>query len=146
MQLKNLDRFLESPDQFLSRKIEINMALLDRIHFLLRKKFGGRQKDLARAMGISEAAISKMINGVSIKNIETDTLIRLEQIFGEPILGVHTNHEDKNADYTAIGTSCTIRGTTQVDNSGALSEIDFTTAGINSIPSKSPNKEKQIFL
>ncbi|MBT9483351.1 MAG: helix-turn-helix domain-containing protein [Sediminibacterium sp.] len=62
------------------------MQLLDRIHFLLYKHMNGKQKELADALGVSEAAISKLLNGV--KNIETETIFKLEEVFGEPIITV----------------------------------------------------------
>lgn len=46
----------------------------------------GKQKELADALGVSEAAISKLLNGV--KNIETETIFKLEEVFGEPIITV----------------------------------------------------------
>ena len=46
----------------------------------------GKQKELADALAVSEAAISKLLNGV--KNIETETIFKLEEVFGEPFITV----------------------------------------------------------
>ncbi|MDI9365571.1 MAG: helix-turn-helix transcriptional regulator [Flavobacterium sp.] len=143
MQLKNLTRILGSPNPLLERKVEINMAILDRIHVLLNRHFNGRQKNLAEALDISEAAVSKMINGY--KNFEIDTLLKLEQAFGEPIIGVHTDENNPDADYTAIATSCTIRAHWQVCDTGDLNKIDFTPTSVHLSPLGSTNTESTIF-
>lgn len=86
MQLKNLQKFKEAQPSLELRKVDFYMHLLDRIHFLLHKHMNGKQKELADALGVSEAAISKLLNGV--KNIETETIFKLEEVFGEPIISV----------------------------------------------------------
>lgn len=86
MQLKNLQKFKEAQPSIELRKVDFYMQLLDRIHFLLHKHMNGKQKELADALGVSEAAISKLLNGV--KNIETETIFKLEEVFGEPIITV----------------------------------------------------------
>lgn len=86
MQLKNLQKFKEAQPSLELRKVDFYMHLLDRIHFLLHKHMNGKQKELADALGVSEAAISKLLNGV--KNIETETIFKLEEVFGEPIINV----------------------------------------------------------
>lgn len=86
MQLKNLQKFKEAQPTLELRKVDFYMQLLDRIHFLLHKHMNGKQKELADALGVSEAAISKLLNGV--KNIETETIFKLEEVFGEPIITV----------------------------------------------------------
>lgn len=92
MQLKKLKKFIEEQPTLELRKVNFYMALLDRIHFLLQKHMDGKQNKLAEALGVSEAAISKLINGV--KNIETETVFKLEEVFGEPIIAVITDKED----------------------------------------------------
>ncbi|MBA4260299.1 MAG: hypothetical protein C0446_14140 [Chitinophaga sp.] len=54
----------------------------------------GKQKELADALGVSEAAISKLLNGV--KNIETETIFKLEEVFGEPIITVVKTKETQS--------------------------------------------------
>lgn len=95
MQLKKLKKFIEEQPTLELRKVNFYMALLDRIHFLLQKHLDGKQNNLAKALGVSEAAISKLINGV--KNIETETIFKLEEVFGEPIIAVITDKEDPNS-------------------------------------------------
>lgn len=86
MVLNKLNKFKEAQPSLELRKVDFYMQLLDRIHFLLHKHMNGKQKELADALGISEAAISKLLNGV--KNIETETIFKLEEVFGEPIITV----------------------------------------------------------
>lgn len=62
------------------------MQILDRIHELIDLKFEGKQKQLAIALGVSEAAVSKMING--IQNFNIQTIIKLENAFDEKIIEV----------------------------------------------------------
>jgi transcriptional regulator with XRE-family HTH domain len=131
MQLKNLKRILANPDPLTQRKVEFNMAVIDRINKLLGICFKGRQKDLAVALGVSEAAVSKLLNGY--KNFELETLHKLEQAFGRPIIGIHTEQDDPQADYTTIGTACTIRTTLHIEPSGRMSEIDFTKAAVKTM-------------
>jgi len=86
MVLNKLNKFIEAQPSLELRKVDFYMQLLDRIHFLLHKHMNGKQKELADALGVSEAAISKLLNGV--KNIETETIFKLEEVFGEPIITV----------------------------------------------------------
>ena len=86
MVLNKLNKFKEAQPSLELRKVDFYMQLLDRIHFLLHKHMNGKQKELADALAVSEAAISKLLNGV--KNIETETIFKLEEVFGEPIIAV----------------------------------------------------------
>lgn len=86
MVLNKLNKFKEAHPSLELRKVDFYMLLLDRIHFLLHKHMNGKQKELADALSVSEAAISKLLNGV--KNIETETIFKLEEVFGEPIITV----------------------------------------------------------
>lgn len=95
MKLKKLKKFIEEQPTLELRKVNFYMALLDRIHFLLQKHLDGKQNKLADALGVSEAAISKLLNGV--KNIETETIFKLEEVFGEPIIAVVTDKEYPNS-------------------------------------------------
>ena len=95
MKLKKLKKFIEEQPTLELKKVNFYMALLDRIHFLLQKHKDGKQNKLADALGVSEAAISKLLNGV--KNIETETIFKLEEVFGEPIIAVVTDKEYPNS-------------------------------------------------
>lgn len=143
MRLNKLKKFIEEQPSLELRKVDFYMALLDRIHFLLHKHLGGKQNKLAEALGVSEAAVSKLINGV--KNIETDTIFKLEEVFGESILAVITNKEDRNADYTTIGTSATIKSSMAINATGELNEISFTATNLKIETSNSNKPENTTF-
>lgn len=67
------------------RSVDLSFQIVDRIHEILKAK-GMKQKDLAAALGKSEAEISKWMRGTH--NFTIDTLISIEQAIGAPILTV----------------------------------------------------------
>jgi transcriptional regulator with XRE-family HTH domain len=131
MQLKNLERILANPDPLTQREVEFNMAILQRINKLLAICFKGKQKDLAIALGVSEAAVSKMLNGY--QNFEIKTLHKLEQAFGRPIIGVLAEEDDPVIDYVPIATHATIRSTLQIEPNGQLQAINYTKSIVKSV-------------
>jgi transcriptional regulator with XRE-family HTH domain len=124
MQLQNFTTFLTTPNHENDRRIDLVMSTLDRIHELLRKKFNGKQKQLAEALGVSEAAVSKLINGY--QNFSLETIVKLEIALGEPILAVVTDEND--ADYCPIRTTNIIKQTMQVDGKGLLGNSIYKEA------------------
>ncbi|MDR0793856.1 MAG: helix-turn-helix domain-containing protein [Chitinophagaceae bacterium] len=76
------------------KEVNRSLDILERINYLLDMKFGGKQKLLADKMGKTEAEISKMINGNL--NFTLKTIAKLESAFGEEILAVVCNKEQKN--------------------------------------------------
>jgi transcriptional regulator with XRE-family HTH domain len=104
MQLKNYHKIQSNITEEIRREVRLSMDILDRIHELLEIKFSGKQKDLANALGVSEAAVSKMINGVQNFNIQT--IVKLEKAFNAKILEVCT--EMKNTKYVELPIKNTI--------------------------------------
>jgi len=102
MQLKNYHKILANVPDETSREVELSMQTLDRIHELLEEKFNGRQKELAEALLVSEAAVSKMING--IQNFNFSTIIKLEKVFNTPILAILSSPHIKmdNLEFRAV--------------------------------------------
>jgi len=98
MNIENHIQILEEKDDYIHDLVRTQMDILDRIHFLLDKYFDGSQAALAVKMGISEARVSKMVNG--LQNFTLSTLKKLEQAFGENIIVVPCDydHEDIQID------------------------------------------------
>ena len=91
---------LEDTDPIMDDFVETQMDIIDRIHMLINSKFHGSQKELADAMGVSEANVSKMING--LQNYKLYTLIRLGHALGEKLIQVpcDENHESASVSFT----------------------------------------------
>jgi len=86
MNLDNHKNVLKQIDPYTADLVRCNMDILDRIHYLIDKHFGGSQVELAKKLNISEARVSKMVNG--LQNFKLKTLKKLEQAFGEKIIVV----------------------------------------------------------
>ncbi|MCQ2094548.1 MAG: helix-turn-helix domain-containing protein [Bacteroidaceae bacterium] len=69
------------------QKVSLSFQIVDRIHEILEMK-GFQQKDLAVMLGKSEAEISKWMRGTH--NFTIDTLVKIEEALGAPILEVYT--------------------------------------------------------
>lgn len=98
MNLDNHKNLLAEIDPYTENLVRTQMDILDRIHFLLDKYYNGSQAALARKMGITEARVSKMVNG--LQNFRLTTLKKLEDAFGENIIVVpcDDDHEDIQID------------------------------------------------
>ena len=86
MSKENFNRRVNQLDAATIMLVEKQMQILDRIHELLEKKFHGNQKALAAELRVSEAQVSKIING--LQNFTLKSIVSLESAFGEPIIGV----------------------------------------------------------
>ena len=91
MELKNYNRIVAATPASVKEEVSKAMDILDRIHELLKQKFEGKQKLLAKHLNKSEAEVSKWLNGV--QNYTIKTLVKLEVAFGEPIIAVCSNDE-----------------------------------------------------
>jgi plasmid maintenance system antidote protein VapI len=123
MNLTNIERILANPSPEIQRRVELRMAILDRIHELLEQRFGGRQKDLASALGVSEPAVSKMINGY--QNFELDTIVRLELALGGSILAVLS--DEKDAEFIPARTTIS-HATMHVHVDGTVADTGYSPA------------------
>ena len=65
--------------------MDLSFQIVDRIHEILKEK-GLKQKDLASALGKSEAEISKWMRGTH--NFTIDTLVSIEKALGSSIITV----------------------------------------------------------
>uniref|UniRef100_A0AB33JIK8 HTH cro/C1-type domain-containing protein n=2 Tax=unclassified Prevotella TaxID=2638335 RepID=A0AB33JIK8_9BACT len=83
------------------RSVDLSFQIADRIHEILKAK-GMKQKELAAALGKSEAEISKWMRG--IHNFTIDTLISIEKAVGAPIIIV-AHQECMQADFEPMLTS-----------------------------------------
>jgi plasmid maintenance system antidote protein VapI len=121
MQLKNYHKIVSNIPEETRRDVRLSMHILDRIHELLEIKFSGKQKDLAIALGVTEAAISKMING--IQNFNIQTIVKLERVFNAKILEVCTDLEDD--DYIEVRVKNSVRKTISVSKDGLETEEEY---------------------
>lgn len=121
MQLKNYHKIVSSIPATTRREVQLSMHILDRIHELLEIKFSGKQKDLAIALGVTEAAVSKMING--IQNFNIQTIVKLENVFNAKILEVCSDLEDD--DYIEVRVKNTVRKTILVSKDGLETEEEY---------------------
>lgn len=100
------------------------MDILERIHELLDEKFDGKQKLLAQKLNVSEAVVSKWLNG--IQNFSMSTITKLEVAFGQPIIAICTNHN--NAGFAQVKVPYAKQNTViHVSASGKISEEEVTT-------------------
>ena len=74
-----------------------SLEIISRIHDILKRK-NINQKELATKLGVSPAAISKMLSPGG--NLELSTLIRLELILGETILTTPNTTTSTPAEHT----------------------------------------------
>ena len=82
------------------KTIELSFQIVDRIHEILESK-GMKQKDLALALGKSEAEISKWMRGTH--NFTIETIASIENALGKPILKVYkTKKLETSSNYTPI--------------------------------------------
>ncbi len=72
-------------------EVAISFDIAKRLRLLLNKKFSGKQSELAKYMGKTEAEISKWFSGTH--NFTLQTLAKLEAAFGEPIISVPSHEE-----------------------------------------------------
>ena len=95
--MEKINNFDET-DPIMDDFVETQMDIIDRIHMFIDLKFNGSQKALADAMGVSEANVSKMVNG--LQNYKLYTLIKLGHALGENIIVVPCNrdHEYSQSD------------------------------------------------
>ncbi len=100
MKLKKFHSVLAETPEKVREHVKLSMDILDRINYLLDKKFDGKQKLLAEKMGKSEAEVSKWLNGV--QNFTTKTLTKLSIAFGEPVIAVCTHSEDENSTFVQV--------------------------------------------
>lgn len=100
MKLKKFHSVLAETPENVREHVKLSMDILDRINYLLDKKFNGKQKLLADKLGKSEAEVSKWFNGV--QNFTTKTLIKLSLAFGEPVIAVCTHSEDENSTFIQV--------------------------------------------
>ena len=121
MQLKNYHKIVTSISATTRRDVQLSMHILDRIHELLEIKFSGKQKDLAIALGVTEAAVSKMING--IQNFNIQTIVKLENVFNAKILEVCSDLEDD--DYIEVRVKNTVRKKILVSKDGLETEDEY---------------------
>ncbi|MEX6691273.1 helix-turn-helix transcriptional regulator [Danxiaibacter flavus] len=89
MKLKNFKERIDSVSDLKKLEISFNMDILERLQELLDAKFEGNQSLLAKKMNVSEAVVSKWFNGV--QNFTTQTLLKFQLAFGEPIAVVCTD-------------------------------------------------------
>lgn len=99
MALKNFKKVIDETPKELEFFTEDSMHILERLNDLLETKFQGKQKLLAEKLGKSEAEVSKMLSGV--QNFTLLTLCKLKAAFGEPIIAIVTNEEEK-AEFTLV--------------------------------------------
>lgn len=123
--------------------VEHSMNILDRIHELLDEKFDGKQKELAKKLGKTEAEISKWLNGV--QNFTLFTIAKLEEAFDDVIIAVHTN--DYSAEYVQAK-SCAPTKTMEhifmyVDGDGDLYNKDFINVSKVSSHTKNELQKQQ---
>ena len=140
MKLKKFHSVLAETPEKVREHVKISMDILDRINYLLNKKFEGKQKNLAENLGKSEAEVSKWFNGV--QNFTTKTLIKLSLAFGEPIIAVCTHSEDENSTFVQVknyGSSVTW----SVNEKGTLEENVSDYKDISAISLNFNNGNKQ---
>jgi putative heme iron utilization protein len=77
-----------------------NMDILDRMHELLNERFKGKQSELAKKMGKTEAEISRLLSGV--QNYTLNTITKFELAFDAKILGVITDISDDNSTWMEV--------------------------------------------
>lgn len=94
MKLNNYTERTQAIPEEVRRHVKYSMDILDRIHHLLHEKFEGNQKLLAEKIGVTEAEVSKWINGNY--NFTLMTIAKLEAAFDTDILAVRTI-KDKGA-------------------------------------------------
>lgn len=97
MKLENHERIFSKTEPYIKEYVTTQMDILDRIHYLLEKHFDGSQKKLADKLGVSEAAVSKMINGM--QNFTLFELKKLEAAFNEDIIIVPCKNEYESASF-----------------------------------------------
>jgi hypothetical protein len=109
--------------------VKRNMDILDRIHYLLNKKFDGKQKLLADKMGKTEAEVSRMING--LQNFTQKTIIKLELAFGEHILAVVTSDQTSDCTYELVASDFFRMSKSLSCNQNGKIQEDFIEVGIS---------------
>lgn len=122
MNLENYFKVLAETPEEVTREVKLSMQILDRINELIQLKFGGKQKDLANALGVSEAAVSKMVNGVQNFNIRT--ISKLEKVFNSPILAVCSEEEDES-EYIPVKPVPIISTKIHINESGSIIQDEF---------------------
>ncbi len=121
MKLKKFHSVLAETPAHITEHVKLSMDILDRINYLLDKKFDGKQKLLAEKMGKTEAEVSKWLNGV--QNFTTKTLTKLSIAFDEPIVAVCTHEEDENSTFIQVKNySNSSKVTWEVDKNGQLEQ------------------------
>lgn len=121
MKLKNFNNRIAIVPEETKKRVHLSMNILDRIHELLQVKFDGKQKDLALALGISEAAVSKMING--LQNFNISTLSKLEVAFNAQIIAVCTDSLEEN--FVTTRTKSAITKTIKVIDGGDFQDDNY---------------------
>lgn len=73
------------------QKVDLSFQIVDRIQDILDEK-GMQQKDLAIALGKTQAEVSRWMRGTH--NFTIDTLLSIEHALGAPILKVVGKNEE----------------------------------------------------
>ncbi len=141
MKLNNYHRIVAATPADVKQEVSKAMDILDRIHELLQQKFDGKQKLLAKALNKSEAEVSKWLNGVQNHTIKT--LVKLEIVFGAPIIAVCSN-DDVNATFVQVKQPYkTGFAKMYINNNGQLNE-EVTTYSENKNITISEHKNNNI--
>lgn len=84
-------------DEFKS-EVDFHLQVLERINFLLDKKFDGKKSLLAKKLNKSEPQISTWFKGY--QNFTLNTIFELESAFGAKILSVCRDGEEQELCHT----------------------------------------------
>lgn len=84
-------------DEFKS-EVDFHLQILERINFLLQKKFDGKKNLLAKKLNKSEPQISTWFKGY--QNFTLNTIFELEKAFEEKIIAVCRDGEEDDLCHT----------------------------------------------
>ena len=115
-----MEELRKSVSNDIKREIDLSFDIVNRIHYILESK-NLTQKDLAKALGKSEAEISKWMRGTH--NFTCKTLAKIETALGERIIEVVGKPDKKGYVFISMPSNITLPRKESVE---ILSKVDFT--------------------
>lgn len=126
MSLENFDKAISETPRHLLDLVDYQMNILDRLNYLLNKKFNGKQKALALVLGKKESEVSKWFSGT--QNFTLSTLMLLQRAFEEEIIFVASDENECDIDFQLVKTQFGKESTSFTVNSQGMLQAEFEPA------------------